>query len=149
VQAVGELDQDHPQVLRHREDELAVVLRLRVLAALELDAGQLRDALDELRDLVAELRADVVDLDAGVLDGVVEERRGERRLVEPEPGEDLRRTPRVVDELLARAPHLPVMGARREVERPRQKLAIGVRFVPLDLGKQLVDEVLMSLEYCH
>jgi hypothetical protein len=55
----------------------------------------------------------------------------------------------VVDELLARPPYLPVVGARGEVERPRQKLAIGVRFVPLDLGKQLVDEVLMSLEYRH
>src|SRR5437868_5162701 len=38
VEAIGELDQDDPQVLRHRDDQLAVVLRLRVLAALELDA---------------------------------------------------------------------------------------------------------------
>src|SRR5262245_21235361 len=51
VQAVGELDQDDPQVLRHRDDQLAIVLGLRVLAALELDARQLRDALDELCDL--------------------------------------------------------------------------------------------------
>ncbi len=55
VQPVGELDQDHAHVLCHRDDELAVVLRLGVLAALELDARQLGDALDELRDLVAEL----------------------------------------------------------------------------------------------
>jgi hypothetical protein len=41
------------------------------------------------------------------------------------------------------------MGTRREVERPRQELTVGVRLVPLDLGKQLVDEVLMSFEYCH
>ena len=47
VQAVGELDQDDPQVLGHRDDQLPVVLGLRVLAALELDAGQLGDALDE------------------------------------------------------------------------------------------------------
>jgi hypothetical protein len=41
------------------------------------------------------------------------------------------------------------MGAGREVERPRQELAIGVLFVPLDIGEQLVDEVLMSFEYRH
>ena len=93
VQAVGELDQDDPQVFRHRDDQLAVVLRLRVLAALELDAGQLGHALDELCDLVPELGLHLVELDARVLDDVVEQRRGERRLVELEPGEDLRRRP--------------------------------------------------------
>ena len=82
VQAVGELDQDHAHVLGHRDDQLAVVLRLGLLAALELHARQLRDALDELRDLVAELGADVVELDVGVLDDVVEERRGDRLVVE-------------------------------------------------------------------
>ena len=47
VQAVGELDEDDVGVLRHRDDHLAVVLRLGLLAALELDPRQLRDALDE------------------------------------------------------------------------------------------------------
>ena len=55
----------------------------------------------------------------------------------------------MVDELLAGPAHLAVVCARGEVERPSQQLAVGVRFVPLDLGKQLVDEVLMSFEYCH
>ena len=63
VQPVRELDQDHAHVLGHRDDQLAVVLRLGLLAALELDARQLRDALDELRDLVAELGADVLEVD--------------------------------------------------------------------------------------
>ena len=118
VEPVGELDQDHPDVLGHRDDELAVVLRLRLLAALELDAGQLRDALDELRDLLAELGADVLDLDAGVLDRVVEERGGDRRLVHPQAGEDLRGAPRVVDELLAGAAQLPVVRVRLRTRTP-------------------------------
>jgi len=149
VQTVGELDQNHPQVLRHREDELAVVLGLRDLATLELDARQLRDAFHQLGDLVAELGADVVDLDVGVLDRVVEERGREDRLVELEAGQDLRRSPRVVDELLPGAAQLAVVGARREVECPRQELAVGIRLVVLDLGKELVDEVLVSFEYRH
>jgi len=47
VQPVGELDQDHAHVLRHRHDHLAIVLRLRLLAALEADPGELGDTLDE------------------------------------------------------------------------------------------------------
>jgi hypothetical protein len=120
VQAVGELDQDHAQVLRHREHELAVVLCLRVLAALELNARQLGHTLDEAGDLLAELRPDVVDLDPGVLDRVVQKRGGESCLVEAELGEDLRRAPRVIDELLPRPPELALVRPRREVERPRQ-----------------------------
>ena len=72
VQPVGQLDQDHAHVRRHRDDQLAVVLGLRLFAALELHARQLRDALDELRDLVAELGTDAFQLDLGVLDDVVE-----------------------------------------------------------------------------
>ena len=83
VQAVRELDQDHAHVLGHRDDHLPVVLRLGLLAALELDPRQLRHALDELRDLVAELAAHVVDVRLGVLDHVVQQRGGDRLLVEP------------------------------------------------------------------
>src|SRR5439155_1257276 len=77
-----------------------------VLAALELDAGQLGDALDERRDLGAELRPQLVQLNARVLDDVMEQRGRERGLVELQAGEDLGRAPRVVDELLARLPRL-------------------------------------------
>ena len=88
VEAVGELDQDDAHVLGHRHDHLPVVLGLRLLAGLELDARQLRDAVDELGDLVAELLAQRLELDAGVLDDVVEERGGDGLLVEAQAGED-------------------------------------------------------------
>ncbi len=48
VQAVGELDQDDPHVGGHRDDHLAVVLRLRLVARGEGDPGELGDAVDEL-----------------------------------------------------------------------------------------------------
>jgi hypothetical protein len=47
----------------------------------------------------------------------------------------------VVDELLARLPHLAGVGFRGKVERPGQELPVNVRLVGLDLGEQLVDEV--------
>ena len=70
----------------------------------------------------------------GVLDGVVQERGRERRLVELQAGEDLRRAPGVVDELLAGAAQLPVVGVGGEAERPRQELPVDVGLVELDLG---------------
>ena len=147
VEAVGELDQDHADVLRHRDDQLPVVLGLCVLAALEVDPGQLRDALDEVGDLVAELVLDLLGLVLGVLDDVVEERSRDRLLVEMELGEDFRDTERVVDELLARAALLPIVGACRERECPRQQLPIEIGLVRLDRLQQLVDELLMTLCY--
>jgi hypothetical protein len=81
VEAVGELDEDDADVLRHRHDHLPVVLGLRLLAALEADPRQLRDALDQLRHVVAELRAHLVELRVGVLDDVVQQRRRDRLLV--------------------------------------------------------------------
>ena len=88
----------------------------------------------------------VLDLDAGVLDGVVEERGGDRRLVQPQAGEDLRRAPRVVDELLARAAQLAVVRVRPRSERAGDQLAVDIGLVGLELGEQLVDEILMPLE---
>ncbi len=141
VQAVGELDEDDAHVLRHRDDHLPVVLGLGLLAALERDPRQLRDAVDELRDLVAELGADLVELGTRVLDDVVEERGGDRLLVEVEPRADARNPERVVDELLARPPRLALVGALGDLERAAQEILVDVRVVGLDLGDQLVDEV--------
>jgi hypothetical protein len=104
VEPVRELDRDHARIVGHRDDHLAVVLGLSLLACLELDPRQLRDALDQLGDLVAELGADVLELDPGVLHDVVEKRRGDRLLVEAELRTELRNRPRVADEVLARAP---------------------------------------------
>jgi len=115
---IGELDEDDAEVLRHRHDQLAVVLGLGVLAALELNPGQLRHALDEVCDLLAELGAQLVDIGARVLDDVVEKRRRERRLVELQPCEDLGCAPRVVDELLARLAHLARVRLRGVLEAP-------------------------------
>ena len=79
VQAVGELDQHDAHVLRHRHDHLAIVLGLGLLAAREVDLGELCDALDQQRDLVAELLTHLVQLGVRVLDHVVHQRRRDGR----------------------------------------------------------------------
>jgi hypothetical protein len=143
VEAVGELDEDDADVLRHRDDHLPVVLGLRLFAALEGDPRQLRHSFDELGDLGTELGPDLLEVGAGVLDDVVEKRRRDRLLVEVELGADPRDAEGVVDELLARAPHLALVRALGDGEGVAQKILVDVRVVALDLGDQLVDEVLV------
>ena len=124
VEAVGQLDQDHPDVGGHRDHHLAVVLGLLLVAALEGDAGELRDAVDELGDLVAEVLAHVVERRARVLDRVVQQRRADRLGVEAHARADLRHADRVRDELLARL--APLVGVALAGERERLADALEV-----------------------
>ena len=145
VEAVGELDEDDAHVLGHRHDHLPVVLGLRLLAGLELDACQLRDAVDERGDLVAELLAQRVELDAGVLDDVVEERGGDRLLVETQAGADRGDADGMRDEGLARAPLLALVRRRCEAEGARDELDVDVRALRGELGEQPLEELLVPL----
>ncbi len=145
VQAVGELHEDDPHVLGHRHDHLAVVLGLRLLAALELDARQLRDAVDELRHLVAELVAHALEARVGVLDDVVEERGGDGLLVEPQAGADGRDADGVHDEGLPGAPLLPLVRRGGEVERLDDEVAVELAGVAVQLGEQRLEQLEMPL----
>ena len=104
VQPVGELDDEHADVFRHRDDHLAHRLGLRAVAVLQL--VELGDAVDEHRDLVAEVGAHQVERVLGVLDRVVQQRRGERLRADAEVGEDLRDRDRMRDVRLAALAHL-------------------------------------------
>ena len=106
VQAIGELDQDDPDVRGHRDHHLAVVLGLRLVARLERQPGQLGDAVDQAGDLLAERLADLLERRRRVLDGVVQQRRAQRLGVEAHAGADLRHADRMDDEVLAGAPAL-------------------------------------------
>ncbi len=145
MEAVGELDQDDALVLRHREHHLAVVLGLRLLAALEVDPRQLRDALDELADLVADLGAHVLDGRLRVLDDVVEKRGGERGIVRVQLGEDARDAQRMLDEVLAATPVLALVRVAREDVGAEDQVAVDVRVVRRDLVEQLLQLVPVAL----
>ncbi|MDZ7821396.1 MAG: hypothetical protein U5N26_06055 [Candidatus Marinimicrobia bacterium] len=54
VEAVGEFDDDHPDVIGNAQEHLAEILGLLLLFALELDAADLGDAVDEADDLRGE-----------------------------------------------------------------------------------------------
>ena len=74
VRAVGELDEDDPQVLRHREQHLAEALGLRLRGAVELQVVDLADAVDQQRDVVAEPLLDLRQGARSVFYDVVQQR---------------------------------------------------------------------------
>ncbi len=87
VQAVGQLDHDHANVVHHGQHHLADALGLGLFAGSELDFADLGDALDDVRNLLAEFVADVVDRDRSVFDGVVEQAGGNCRGVQLHVGQ--------------------------------------------------------------
>ena len=148
VEAIGELDQDDPDVRGHRDHHLPVVLGLLLVAALERDACELRDAVDELADLLAECGLDVLERRARVLDRVVEQRRADRLGVEAHARADLCDADGVGDEVLAGLALLIGVALAGEAERfcdPRLVDRLeGVVGVLLDQGEQ-IDEQLALL----
>ena len=108
VEPVGELDQDHPDVRRHRQHELADVLGPAQRPVLE-HAPDLGHAVGDRRDGLAELAPDQVERQVGVLDRVVEQRRRDGHVVHPDVlGRDQRDLQRV-----ARCRARPRPGDRR------------------------------------
>ena len=71
MEPVGELDHEHTDVLRHRDDHLAHRLGLGAVAVLQL--VELGDPVDEHGDLVAEILTEVLEGVLGVFDGVMQQ----------------------------------------------------------------------------
>ena len=88
VQPVGELDQQHAHVVGDGEQELAQIFGLLRLLGDEIELLQLGQAFDQNADVVAEQAVDLGAGRVGVLDRVVQQRRGDGRVVELELGED-------------------------------------------------------------
>ncbi len=81
VESVGELDDDDAGVLRDREQQLAIVLRLLLGGGAEGEGRELGQPVHQLGDLGAEGAADVVERDVRVLDHVVQQRGRDGRRV--------------------------------------------------------------------
>ena len=127
VQAVRELDDQHPDVARHRHDHLADGLGLRGVAVGDL--VQLGHAVDEHRDLGPELAAQLVERVVGVLDRVVHERRGQRRRRHAELGQDRRDGDRVRDVRVAALAQLAAVRLLGDDVRLLDDREIGLRVV--------------------
>ena len=77
VQPVGEFDDDHADVVHHRQHHLADVLRLALFLGSEIDLADLGDAFHDVRHLRAELALNVLDGDDGVFHRIMQQPGGD------------------------------------------------------------------------
>ena len=126
VEPVGELDDEDPEVLRHRHQHLAHGGGLLRLLGVEAHPVELGDPVDDGGHVGAELGLEVGEADAGVLDGVVQQRRGDGGVVEAELGHDAGHGQRVLDVGLARLADLPGVRVAGPLVGPGEQLHRGL-----------------------
>ena len=127
VQPVGELDQDDADVIHHRQQHLAEVLGLALLARREGDRADLGHALDDVGDLGAEELGDPLGRRQRVLDDVVQEAGGHRHDVELHVRQRVGDLERMHQVGLAGMAHLALVLEGGEDVRPPQELQVGLR----------------------
>ena len=118
VQPVRELDHDDADVFHHRQHHLAEVLRLGLGAALELDLGELGDAVHQLRHFGAEAGVDLFLQGGRVFDDIVQQGRLDGVMIHVQVGEDGGDRDRVRDVRFAGQAPLALMGDGRRTGRP-------------------------------
>jgi len=138
VQSVGQLDQDHAQVARHRQKHLAEALRISFLAAAEAHLVQLGDTIDQLGHGLAERTSQLVAAELGVLQRVVQDRCNDRLGIQPQLGQDARHRHRMGDVGLAAFTRLSGMRLRPDVEG---------RDDPLDVVRREIVDALLERQH--
>ena len=141
VEPVGKLDEHDADVIDHRQEHLAVILRLRHLMALE-DVRDLRCPVNDLCNGVSELLADVLDLVLSVFGNVMEQCSCHGDVIQRDFfGDDLGDFVGMVKEGLARGTHVMTVGIKAEFKGAADK--VGVHFRQRLLANQL--EVIQPL----
>ncbi len=88
MQTVGKFDQDYADVPGHRQEHLAEVLRLALLAGLESDFADLGDTIDHLENFFAEQIVQFFFSRESVFEGIVEETRDNSRHIHTQARQD-------------------------------------------------------------
>ena len=132
MKPIGELHEDDADIVNHREQHLAEILRLPLLARRERDGADLGHAFDDVRHFGAEVLLDLLDGRQRVFDDVVQQSGGDGHGIEPHVGQNARHLERVDQVGLPRMPDLPLVLERREHVGPAKELAFLVRGVCSD-----------------
>ena len=132
MQAVGQLHQEHADVRRHGENELAQVLGLLGALRLDFQARQLGHAIDQARDVLAEHAGDLVARGVGILDRVVQQAGDDRGGVELHLGQDAGHLDGMGEIRVARGAELGAVLLQAVDVGAIQHVLVRVRIVGLD-----------------
>ena len=109
VQPVGELDQQHANIVRHGEQEFAQIFGRTLVFGLRLDLAELGHAVDEPADIAAEQSLNLFGRRQRVFERVVEQRGHDRFDVEMKVGQNPRDFDRMAEIGVARGAFLAAM----------------------------------------
>ena len=138
VQAVGQLDEHHADVLGHGQEHLAQRLRLGLLAGSEVQLAQLGHAVHQQLHLLAELLANgLLGHAVHVLHAVVQEARGDGGGVQHQVGEDHRHRTGMAEVRLARLALLIFVRLLRIVVGAAHKIHVVLRMVLANPADQI------------
>ncbi len=148
VETVRELDEDNADVLGHREEHLAHVLRLLLFLRRIRDPAEFGNAVDQERHVLAEDLGNEFTGNRGILDRIVQERRDERVGVDFKLRQDLRSRDRVDDVRLAGLSLLRAVGLIRENEGaadPVRLVLVRVRLIARDDLVEHVEDLIAHI----
>ena len=126
VEPIGQLDDQHPDVLGDGDDHLAHRRGLLLLLGVVRHPLELGDAVDDPGQARAELALELGEADVGVLDRVVQQRARDGDVVEPLPGHDRGHRHGMADVGLARLAGLTGVGGVGEREGPLDQVGGGL-----------------------
>jgi len=139
VQAVGELDQDHPDIPGHRQQHLAEAFGLPLLAGAKGHLADLGHPVDQVEDLRTEHGADFFGRGQGVFQGVVQQPGDDGRHVELQAGEDFSDFEGVIQIRFTGEAGLPLMHLGTEHIRLAQCIEFGRRVIGADPIEDIVE----------
>ena len=90
VEPVRQLDYDDACIMRHGEQQLAIVLDLLLGVRAECHLTDLGDTIDDVGDFFTQLGAQVFQADECIFDNVMHQRGNNRRRIEMKIRDDLR-----------------------------------------------------------
>ena len=138
VQPVGELDQQHPHVLGHRQQQFPQIFGLGGFLGDQVELGDLGQPIDQRGDLAAEFFLDFLVGCLGILHRIVKQRRGDRRGIELHFGEDRGHFERMVEISLAGRAFLVAVRLHRIDIGAVEKILIRVGIILRDPLHQFV-----------